>query len=165
MSTPSLTYVPPSSSDRSPNLQTALAFIEACNNWYSNPDGTVAVEQTLDLFDESLQHLVLPKSLQRPALNKNDYTVYFTGMLHLLKGFKATVHEVIESTAGNSVVIHASSVGLGVSGAPYANEYMLVFHMIPSNDPGVLPKILSVKEFVDSKLSVDFFQEERRRAA
>lgn len=42
---------------------------------------------------------------------------------------------------------------------------MLVFHMIPSNDPGVLPKILSVKEFVDSKLSVDFFQEERRRAA
>lgn len=48
----------------------------------------MAVEQTLDLFDESLQHLVLPKSLQRPALNKNDYTVYFTGMLHLLKGFK-----------------------------------------------------------------------------
>ncbi|KIK69015.1 hypothetical protein GYMLUDRAFT_35054 [Collybiopsis luxurians FD-317 M1] len=147
--------------DRSPNLQTALAFIDARNLWVGEgPDG---VDQMLSLFDDNLEHRILPQSLCRPVLSKNQYRDYVRGLLQFIREYKVSLHEVIESNE-NSIIIHASSVGTGVSGAAFANEYMLVLHFKASEEPGKLPRICSVKEFVDSKVTAEFFQEERRRA-
>ncbi|KAF5383395.1 hypothetical protein D9757_006159 [Collybiopsis confluens] len=157
MWTPSpLKYEPPD--DQSPNLQTALAFIDARNLWVS-PDGPDGVDQMLSLFDESLEHRILPQ----PVLSKNQYREYVRGLLAFICEYKVTLHDVIESH-GNSIVIHASSVGTSVSGATFFNEYMFVLHFKASETPGELPRIANVKEFVDSKVTVEFFQEERRRA-
>ncbi|KAJ3896146.1 hypothetical protein GG344DRAFT_61546 [Lentinula edodes] len=157
----SLTYLPPKK--QSPNVQTALAFIEARNAWFSRAACSSGVGQMMSLFDESLEHRILPQSLCRPVLNKNQYREYVQGLLRFIRDYEISLHELIESN-DNSIIIHASSVGASLSGATFKNEYMIILHFAPSPELGELPKITSVKEFVDSKTTAEFFQEERRRA-
>ncbi|KAJ4483774.1 hypothetical protein J3R30DRAFT_1827439 [Lentinula aciculospora] len=159
----SLTYVPPLAADQTPNLQTALAFIEARNSWFSRAACSNGVEQMMSLFDESLEHRILPHSLGRPVLNKNQYKEYVHGLLRFIRDYKISLREVVESN-DSSIVIHASSVGTSLSGAIFTNEYIIILHFTSSTKSGELPKITSVKEFVDSKVTFEFFQEERRRA-
>jgi len=155
-----LIYVPPN--DPSPNLQAALAYIDARNNWFSSADCVSAVERMMSMFDEDLEHRILPRSLERPVLNKSQYKVYVNELLRFIREYTISLHEVTE-TIDNSIIIHASSVGTGLSGAKFSNEYMIFLHMKPSDNPEELPKISKVKEFVDSKHTVEFFREERRR--
>ncbi|KAG6920047.1 hypothetical protein DXG01_010115 [Tephrocybe rancida] len=156
MSTPSKStsspYVPPESP--SPILQSLLAYIEALNEW--------SAEKAAALFDESLEHQILPSSIGRPILNKQQYIVYFASVIPLFKAFRITLHEVIE--AGDVITIHGSSVGESVTGAPYRNEYMMIMHFAPPVGDD-LPKITRVKEFVDGASVVKFFTEERAKAA
>ncbi|KAJ3999381.1 hypothetical protein F5050DRAFT_1805115 [Lentinula boryana] len=157
----SLTYAPPV--DQSPNLQATLALFDARNVWFSRAACTTGVEQMMSLFDESLEHRILPQSLGRPVLNKNQYKEYVQGLLRFIRDYKISLHEVVESN-DNSIIVHASSVGTSLSGATFTNEYMIVLHFASSAKSGELPKITRVKEFVDSKVISEFFQEERRRA-
>ncbi|KAJ3762443.1 hypothetical protein F5880DRAFT_1505950 [Lentinula raphanica] len=157
----SLTYVPPE--NPSPKVQTTLAFVEARNVWFSRVASASGVEQMMSLFDDNLEHRILPQSLGRPVLNKNQYREYVQGLLHYIRDYKLSIHEVIESN-DDSITMHASSAGMSVSGARFTDEYIFILHFTSSDTTEELPKITSVKEFVDSKVTAEFFQEERRRA-
>ncbi|KAG5650998.1 hypothetical protein H0H81_010257 [Sphagnurus paluster] len=137
------TYTPPESP--SPNLQTTLLFVEALNEWNFS--------KVAPLFDDSLEHHVLPKSLGRPVLGKEEYLINFKKAMPLFKYFN--VRRYVGSSAGESV-----------SGSPYGNEYMLIIHFAPPKEGGDgLPKISKIKEFIDSARVLKFFEEERGKGA
>ncbi|THV06168.1 hypothetical protein K435DRAFT_849268 [Dendrothele bispora CBS 962.96] len=148
-----LTYTPPENPSR--NLQTLFAYVEARNSWHESPDSFLA------LFDDNLEHRILPQSLEKPVLNKKQYRELISGLLRFIKAYKMTLHDVIETE--DTIVAHASSVTQGVYGTCSTSEYMITLRFAPPSE-GELPKISYVKEFVDSLSSVEFFKEERRRA-
>ncbi|RDB25161.1 hypothetical protein Hypma_007986 [Hypsizygus marmoreus] len=148
------TFVPPSSP--SPNLQTFLAYCDALNHW--------DYDKVMAVFDETLEHRILPKSLGRPVLNKAQYSAYFAGVMPLFKRLHITLHEVVE--AKDVITVHATSTGESATGVPYLNESMLILHFAPPKDGGDgLPKICFVKEYMDSATVLKFFTEERAKAA
>ncbi|ESK97212.1 hypothetical protein Moror_17868 [Moniliophthora roreri MCA 2997] len=142
----------------SPNLQTVFAFIDACNEWTK----TRSVERTMVLFDDTLEHRILPNSLARPVLNKKQYAEYTGGLLQRIKSYKISLHGVVES--GDTIVIHTTSVGEGFNGTSFSGEEMTTFRFVPPAEQGGLPRICSVKEFVDSRSTYQFFLEERRKS-
>jgi hypothetical protein len=78
MATP---WTPPA--NPSPNLRTALAYISAMEQWDT--------QRLMHTFDQTLEHQILPRSLERPLLFKNQYQDYFQGlrkMFHLQKPLK-----------------------------------------------------------------------------
>ncbi|KAK1231655.1 hypothetical protein PQX77_005221 [Marasmius sp. AFHP31] len=142
----------------SPRLQTVLEFIDASNEWSS----TRSVDRVMNLFDDSLEHRILPKSLARPVLNKKQYREYLAGLLRWIKSLKMTLHEVIEGE--DTVVIHTSTLGEGLNGTSFAGEEIITFHFTQPLNSRDIPKISSVKEFVDSQSTYQFFLEERRKS-
>ncbi|KAG6813765.1 hypothetical protein H0H92_007717 [Tricholoma furcatifolium] len=152
--TSNFSFTPPDSP--SPNLQTLLAYRDALNDWN--------IDKIAPLFDESLEHHILPKSLGRPVLDKKQYLTYFAKIMPLFKSFHFTLHEVIE--AGDVITVHGSSIGESATGAPYNNETIVVLHFGEPDDGGYeLPRMTMVKEFVDSSSVLKFFTEERAKAA
>lgn len=154
---PNYSFVPPSTP--SPYLRAFFAYVDALHAW--------DFDRLMQCFDESLEHRILPKSLGRPVLNKRQYGEYFKGTMPLFVKFRLTIHEVIE--AGHRMTVHASSKGESIAGAPYANEYTMIIHftpapisLTPGEDPP-LPKMMLVKEYVDSAASQKFFIEERAK--
>jgi len=141
--------------DPTPNVRTVIAHLEGLAEW--NFDKTFAQ------LDDAIEHLTLPKSLGRPILNKKQYAEYFTQIMPMYKPFKVNIEELVES--GNVVVVHATWKGFSGSGCPYSDEYMVIFHLTPGTDGDGLPKIIRVKEFVDSEYSKAFFKAERERMA
>jgi len=123
-------------------------FIDALNRW--------DYDKLMSVFDDSLEHRILPKSLGRPVLTKKLYGDYFKGMMPVFKKFHITLHEVIE--ANDKITAHASSVGESAHGVPYSNEYTFITHFTPAS------RMYVVKEFVDSASSRSFFADERARA-
>ncbi|TFK45090.1 hypothetical protein BDQ12DRAFT_674104 [Crucibulum laeve] len=152
--------VPP---NPSPNMRTFLAYLKALNTW--DYDACMAV------FDNSLEHRILPKSLGRPVLNKKQYGEYFKGLMPTFSGIEFSIHEVIETP--DKMTVHASSKGSSTLGTPYNNEYILILHftspptVTPSSEASGewTPKIKLVKEFVDSAVSIKFFTEDRAKIA
>lgn len=59
------------------------------------------------------------------------------------------------------VMRQASSTAISITGAPYANEYMFIIHFRETQDGAC--RIASVKEFVDSRFTTEFFAAERKR--
>jgi len=136
-------------------MQAFLAYTDALNAW--------DLERILHAFDDTLEHRILPKSLGRPVLNRKQYTTYITGIYPLFKWFHVAIHEVTESK--DVLTVHASATGEGASGAPYANEIIMIIHFVPPKEgEDGLPKMALVKEFVDSTLVTKFFKEERAHA-
>lgn len=86
----SMIYVPPH--DPSPNLQTALAYIEARNAWFSSADNVSAVDRMMAVFDEDLEHRILPRSLGRPVLNKTQYKGYVNGLLSFIREYRVHIY-------------------------------------------------------------------------
>jgi len=76
-----LTYNPPNNPSR--NLQALFAYVAARNAWHiSGPADFLA------LFDESLEHRILPQSLAKPVLNKRQYAELISGLLRFIKSYK-----------------------------------------------------------------------------
>jgi ketosteroid isomerase-like protein len=64
--------------------------------------------------------------------------------------------------AGSALTVHGSTKGKSVSGTPFANEYIFIVHFAAAPlTTGSLPKIKSLKEFVDSAAVMRFFAEDR----
>jgi len=126
----------------------------------------------MNTFDETLEHEIFPKSLERPLLYKYQYLDYFRYFHEKFRTpIKRTVYEVVEF--GDHIVIHMAGKGESVRGHEYKNEYMVVLRMMASSTGDGSRKIRSVKEFVDSSASNSFFHrlkvdaeaEEEARAA
>lgn len=90
-----------------------------------------------------------------------------------------TLHDVIEM--GDTIVLHvgallhiptltvmqiqASATALSIRDNTFSNEYCIIFHLVPPDEEGIMPKISFVKEFVDSSNVAKFFAEEREKAS
>lgn len=134
--------------DRSPNMRGTLEYVAALNEW--NHD------KIIDCFDDTLEHRILPASLGRPVRDKALYKEWFSSIFPTFKEFKVMIHELVES--GDTIVFHASSLGVTALDTPYQNEYVLFLHFAPPSVAGDLPRICHVKEFVDSQFSAQFFE-------
>ncbi len=71
-------WVPPPSP--SPHVLVLLLYLEATETW--NYDALMS------LFDDSLQHWTLPRSLNRPLLNKRQYGEYVKSVRPTFSTFK-----------------------------------------------------------------------------
>lgn len=174
-------YDPPV--DPSPNVRAVLSYIAALNNKDVNRE---TLEHIQSHFHPRLEHHILPRSLGRPVLTKNQYGDYYVAVRKMYADFEVTLHELIESAKGDCVVVHvrppyrvlakmiaefdgiqATGHCVSKTGARYINEYTTFFYMAPSPayDPEGLPKFILIKEFVDSHSSLEFFKAERARVA
>ncbi|KAF9059486.1 hypothetical protein BDP27DRAFT_1310838 [Rhodocollybia butyracea] len=128
--------------------QTALAIIDAYNNW--------DLPAILSFRDSNCIHQILPKSLNRPPLSNSDYETYFTPWLKAFTNFHVTINDIFEDEKENKIVLWAQSTSDSVIG-PYDNEYMLAFYFNEDGD-----KVVRMLEFVNSTVSVDFFPRLRK---
>lgn len=71
-------WVPPCSP--SPYVLVLLLYLEATENWDH--------DALMSLFDDSLQHWTLPRSLNRPLLNKRQYGEYLKVVRPTFSTFK-----------------------------------------------------------------------------
>ncbi|KAJ7512842.1 hypothetical protein B0H11DRAFT_1947642 [Mycena galericulata] len=127
-------------------LENAHAFLGNLNT--SNFDALA------DLLAPDFTHEYLPASLVPPAgkatrgkeelldLFKHSWLTVFDNLMLL------PPIDVIQGS--DAVVFHVKSDGLSKSGKKYNNEYMMTFRFAGE-------KIISMKEFVDSKYSNSYF--------
>lgn len=85
-------------------------------------------------------------------MNNTAYRAFFGATLPFFKNFHVVVDEVFEDVAGNKVAMWCRSTADSVAG-PYKNEYVMMFHFTEDGS-----KIVRVREFVDSALSVYNFK-------
>ncbi|KAJ6489649.1 hypothetical protein C8R47DRAFT_1320203 [Mycena vitilis] len=149
------TYTRPT--NPSPTHQALLAWVDAVQS--NDPAAMLACYD--DSAEVSIQ--VLPASMGLPKMNKAAYADPLRkNLANYKKYIKMTLYEVIE--AGSAITVHAASEGESVSGTPWKNEYILIFHFTQPSD-GNLPKIVSFKEFMDSAAVQKFFAEDAAKAA
>lgn len=72
----------------SPNVQTLLAYRDALNEW--------DYDKYMAVFDDTLEHRILPKSLGRPVLTKKQYAVYCAEVMSLFKKFHVSRDDVTQ---------------------------------------------------------------------
>ena len=132
-------------------VQTALRVMEGYNKW--------DIEAILAPRDVLCTQVVLPMALNRLPQTNDEYRQGFSSIMHLFTGFHVTIHEIVEDPKRNSVLIHASSKATTPLG-PYANEYMIVFNLTDDHE-----RVLHIKEFVDSSVSVNVMSKLREYAA
>lgn len=125
-------------------LQTALRIIDGYNQW--------DIEAILAPRAVECTQQVLPYRLNRPVLDNTEYREYFSKIMPYFKSFRVEILDVVVDLRHSKVAINARSKGDSVLG-PYGNEYMLIFHMTDDH-----LKVLSIKEFVDSGYSNEYFQ-------
>lgn len=129
-------------------LQTALRVINGYQNW--DLDAIFAPRA------ENCTQQVLPASLTRPPLSNSQYREYLAnGVVPHFKNFQLNVVDIVEDTKHSKVVMHAQSQADTAIG-PYVNEYMILLQMTDDHK-----QVISIKEFVDSLYSQNFFRELR----
>ena len=101
---------------------------------------------------EDCTQRVYPARLDRPLLNNTEYRKYFPTFSALFKHFHVEILETVVDPNNHKVAFHARSTGETVIG-PYANEYMIMMQMTEDD-----AKISSIKEFVDSGYSDEYFK-------
>ncbi|KIJ51392.1 hypothetical protein M422DRAFT_26806 [Sphaerobolus stellatus SS14] len=137
----------------STQLQVVLKWLEA---WR-----TLNLDNILLALANNYKHQVLPKSLGRPVLNREEFIQNYKVILPLYTHLGTDkVKEIIE--VPGKIFIHATSSGKSTTGAAYDNEYCLTFYLAHQDDD---LKISHLKEFVDSKYTSEFFAEESKRQA
>ncbi|THH21327.1 hypothetical protein EW146_g215 [Bondarzewia mesenterica] len=145
-------YSPPA--NPSPNVQRVLAYAAALNEW--------DYDKVMECFDDTLEHHILPESMGEPVRNKESYKAHLKSTMPLFKEFKITIHELVEGS--DAITLHSSSTGLSIFNTSYDNEYALFVRLVPPKDKGSLPKFGVVKEFVDSKFTVQFLETDKAKA-
>jgi len=113
------------------------------------------------LLDEGYLHDLLPQTLGYPQKTKAECFPYWKGLIPWFNDLNVTIYEIVESPLG--VAIHGASTATSTTGAPYANEYMFMVRL--KEQPDGKLKIIHVKEFIDSKVTLDFFPAEGARQA
>jgi ketosteroid isomerase-like protein len=131
-------------SEQSTLLKTAHSVLEAYDTWDID---TILAPRTSNCTIQ-----VLPLRLQRPAQNNSEYRDHFNAAIKPhFKNFTLEVLDTIEDPKRHKVVFHAKSSADTPVG-PYANEYTLYLQMTDDDT-----QVASIKEFVDSQYSAEFF--------
>ncbi|TCD64009.1 hypothetical protein EIP91_004677 [Steccherinum ochraceum] len=108
---------------------------------------------------EDFQYQSLPKSTGLPARDKASFVEYASSLMAMMSDFKSDIHEVIETD--DTITVHASGQATSITGALYANEYIIIVHVAKQADGEY--KLSSMKEFVDSKGMTEFMAAETKR--
>ena len=133
-------------------LKTVYSVLDGYNKWDIE---TILGPRTPDCTQQ-----VLPARLERPPLTNAEYREYFTtSVMPYFKGFVVEVLDAIEDPAAHKVALHARSRAETVVGN-YANEYVLIMHTTEDDT-----QVHSIKEFVDSGYSAEFFPKLRAHLA
>lgn len=151
----------------SPYLRALFNYIKALNS--------MDYEGIMASFDERLVHTILPQVLKKPVLGYHNYGKYVLAVLEMFTHFQVQIHEVVEEN--HKMTVQATARGAGASGRPYLNEFILIIHFVPYDAQEMrsyggpykcpenrLPKMIKVKEFVDSESTAKWFKEERQWA-
>ncbi|KAJ2970582.1 hypothetical protein NUW58_g9648 [Xylaria curta] len=123
-------------SPRSRRKQTALALIDAYTSL--NPEAVMA------LRTEDSIHQILPRSLNRAAMNSTRYATYLTTILMpYIKSVSVTVEELLEDAAQNKIAawVHwdaTTAVG------PWREDFVWILHLNEAGD-----KVTRSLEFVE----------------
>ncbi|KAJ4390943.1 hypothetical protein N0V93_004542 [Gnomoniopsis smithogilvyi] len=123
--------------------ETAIEVMDAFKAW--------DIDRIIAYRAENCTQQVVPKSLDRPAMDNAAFRQYFGGIMPLFKNFTPTTHQLIEDEKANTVVIWCSSTADTVIG-PYGNEYVLLLHFNETGD-----KVEKIVEYVDTEYSKSFF--------
>ncbi|KAK6209041.1 hypothetical protein LQW54_006641 [Pestalotiopsis sp. IQ-011] len=107
--------------------EVAFQAIEGYNKW--------TIDAIMEYRDESCIQQVLPESLKRQPMDNATYRAAFGAVMPLFRNFTVTVDDVFEDEAGNKVAMSVRSTA----------------------DTPIGPKIVRVREFVDSATSSKFF--------
>ncbi|TCD64007.1 hypothetical protein EIP91_004675 [Steccherinum ochraceum] len=136
----------------SPQLQALIRWLDA-----------IATENVQDLEDsmsDEFYHQVYPLSLGRSQRNKAEFLAYQQSQLmRIFKNVEFVLDEAVQNS--DTVCMRGSSTATSATGHPYANEYA-VFAGVTKQPDGRY-RVQYVKEFVDSKASIDFFTSEKKR--
>ncbi|KAI0797046.1 hypothetical protein C8Q75DRAFT_802700 [Abortiporus biennis] len=139
-------------SNPSPQVQTALDFVE-----YLAAKDFKSMESILS---EDYTQIVRPKSmpLSKRPLNKTESLQVIEAIDSAMKSSHSipTIEDLVE--VGNTVIIHVSSEPAGENiqpGGPESHEFLFWFDVRQEADGKW--RVLTFKEFVDSKHMLEFF--------
>ncbi|KAJ3564228.1 hypothetical protein NP233_g8432 [Leucocoprinus birnbaumii] len=152
--------------EQSPYLAALFRYTSAVN--------AMDFDTVTEVFDSKLVHTTLPSSLQRPVVNYDQYFKYLDSITDMFLEFSVKILEIVEE--GNKMTVQLVASGRGRSQRPYVNETVLLIHFQrvsgreerkygPNGSQwpvDALPKMVNVKEFVDSLSSKAWFKEERQ---
>ncbi|TCD64011.1 hypothetical protein EIP91_004679 [Steccherinum ochraceum] len=121
-----------------------------------------------DSVTDDLAYQTLPASMGFPPRDKAGFLQFSSlTFMAMLEDFWSEIHEVVETA--DTIAVHASGKATSITGAPYANEYTVIAHVAKQANGEY--KISAMKEFLDSKVLLEFMaaekqrQEERAKAA
>ncbi|KAI4242147.1 MAG: hypothetical protein L6R40_004190 [Gallowayella cf. fulva] len=123
-------------------LQAARALVSAYNTW--------TLDEIMAIRASDCVNYILPASLDRKAMNNDEYVAFFAPRMPPFKNFNLTVHDTVVDEAPRKVVLHMTSTASTAIGE-YRNEYMLKLHITEDRR-----KIDRFEEFVDSGYSAQF---------
>ncbi|KAL6714554.1 hypothetical protein ACLMJK_007979 [Lecanora helva] len=123
--------------------KTVAAFLDAYNKW--------DIDLIMALRAEQCMQYVLPRSLDQPSRNNEEYKAYFSTLMPLFKDFNVTPETTVHDAENHSCAMYLSSTATSPLG-PYKNEYTFFLHF---TDDGT--KIIKVEEMVDSGYSAKYF--------
>ncbi|TCD64010.1 hypothetical protein EIP91_004678 [Steccherinum ochraceum] len=137
----------------SPQLQAFLRWADALT--VKKDPVALAAAMTDDYHHQSL-----PKSMGFPPRDKAGFIEFSTTrFMVLMTDFQSEIVEVVETA--DTVVVHATATAVSTTGAPYANEYTIIAHV--AKQPDGEYKVSSMKEFLDSKVLLEFMAAEQKR--
>ncbi|KAI0792077.1 hypothetical protein C8Q75DRAFT_618667 [Abortiporus biennis] len=133
----------------SPQVKPIIACITAISEF--------KIDNMVDSFTSDFKRYALPKSLGAlEPFSADGFVENVKFFFKILKEYKFTFNEIFE--APGLVVVHGSAVLTTHSGRSYNNEYMIV-HEVEEQSDGTF-KIKVLKEFVDSKVTTDYYHTE-----
>ncbi|KAF5354925.1 hypothetical protein D9756_005661 [Leucocoprinus leucothites] len=152
--------------EQSPYLAALFRYTSAVN--------AMDFDTVTEVFDPKLVHTSLPSSLQRPVVNYDQYFKYLDSVTDMFLDFAVKIIEIVEES--NKMTVQLVASGRGRSQRPYVSETVLLIHFSRVSGreerkygpngaqwpPDALPKMVNVKEFVDSLSSKAWFKEERQ---
>jgi len=152
--------------EQSPYLAALFKYMSAIN--------AMDFDTITEAFDHKLVYSILPTSLQRPVIGHEMHLNYLDDITKMFIELRVNIHEVIEEN--QKIMAQLSVTGQGRSERRYENEIIFIIHFekVSSRDlrkfgpnggnwpVDALPKMVNVKEFVDSLRTKAWFKEERQ---
>jgi len=135
--------------DPSPQMQTAMAFINAL--------GTRDISALDAITSDDFISIVLPQSLGIPTQDKPTWIENCAKSLFLGNGYRLDPIDIVEGP--RKIWIHTYSTSRAASGEAYENEYVVMFEFTDTNasdSEGGRPKIKQVKKYMDSLYTTNF---------
>ncbi|KAI0081029.1 hypothetical protein K474DRAFT_1657217 [Panus rudis PR-1116 ss-1] len=135
--------------------------VAACLTWLSAI--TQGDMKTLDeVLDDNFVCTVLPLTIGVPVRKKQEWIKFIDGGFKKYYDFTFKVLQIVEGE--RHIVAHVTSDAKTITGGRYNNTYIFFWELTKPTQEGERPKLVVLKEFMDSLYATGFFASERERA-